>query len=557
MSSQKSSQSKVQTGGEALADALIANGVNTVFGIPGIQLDPLFDAFYHRSNRIRVVHNRHEQGSAFMAMGYAQSSDETGVFVVVPGPGLFNAMAAVSTAVAANTPVLGITGQIPSNQIGLNYGIAHEVRDQLASSAGVVSWARRAQHPSEVPEFIDSAFRHMHSGRKQPALFEMAPDQYGSSAPVLPLPASSPRPSPAVDEARIKQIAERLGNSKRPAIFVGGGVFGAHRQLRALAERLQVPVVETINGRGAMPSDHPLAFNILDGQEIWSHIDTVLVIGTRFLAPALAWGRSDEIDVLRIDVDPTQISKPRRPSVSLVCDAGEAIDALLAELGTVQASRDKGREEFLADCARAKQSMNSKLAALGNLPELANALRAAIPQDGILVTDVTQLGYYTRHCWPVSEPKLILGPSYQATLGYAMPAALGAKIANPDRAVVAIAGDGGFMFTMQELAVAAQHGIAVVTVVLDNSSYGNVKTIQDQSFGGRNIAVDLKNPDFVAMGKSFGLHSEQATNGAELEAAVKRALASKGPALIHVPMHEVPSIWDLVRRPPSQGNVDR
>jgi acetolactate synthase-1/2/3 large subunit len=138
-----------------------------------------------------------------------------------------------------------------------------------------------------------------------------------------------------------------------------------------------------------------------------------------------------------------------------------------------------------------------------------------------------------------------------------MPAALGAKLANPDRAVVAIAGDGGFMFTMQELAVAAQQGIAVVTVVLDNSSYGNVKTIQDQNFGARNIAVDLQNPDFVAMAKSFGLHSEQATNGAELEAAVKRTLASKGPALIHVPMQEVPSIWDLVRRPPSQGSVDR
>jgi acetolactate synthase-1/2/3 large subunit len=545
------STTRIQSGGEATAEALIANGVDTVFGIPGIQLDPLFDAFFHRSNTIRVVHNRHEQGSAFMAMGYAQSSDKTGAFVVVPGPGLLNAMGAVSTAVAANTPILGLTGQIPSNQIGLNYGVAHELRDQLMMSRGVVGWANRAEHPSEVPAMLNDAFRYMHSGRKQPAVFEMAPDHYAARAPVTSLAGAQPDAPPPLDEERIKQMAERLSKARCPAIFVGGGVLGANAELRQLAERLNAPVIETVNGRGAMPSSHPLWFHILAGQEIWPHIDVALVVGTRFLAPALAWGRADEVDMLRIDIDPTQMNKPRRPTMGLVADAGQAMQGLFDELGEGAVSRD----EFLATCVAGRDKMDARLADLGNLPELANAVRRALPENGILVTDVTQLGYYARHCFPVEQPRQVLGPSYQATLGYAMPAALGAKLANPDCEVVAVAGDGGFMFTMQELAVAAQAGIAVVTIVLDNGSYGNVKTIQDQRFGGRNIAVELHNPDFVAMARSFGLHAEEATNGEELEAALRRSFATRGPALIRVPMGEVPSIWDMVVRPPSQGQA--
>ena len=169
------------SGGEAMVQSLIEHGVDTVFGIPGIQLDPLYDAFYANSNAIRVVHTRHEQGAAFMAMGYAQVSGRTGVFAVVPGPGLLNAMAAVSTAVAANAPVLGITGQIPSYQIGQGLGMAHELRDQLAMSAGVVGWARRADHPNQVPQLMNDAFGAMLNGRRQPAILEMAPDQLAAA----------------------------------------------------------------------------------------------------------------------------------------------------------------------------------------------------------------------------------------------------------------------------------------------------------------------------------------------------------------------------------------
>ena len=542
---------RMMSGGEAVVESLLDHGVDTVFGIPGIQLDPLFDGFYAKRNRLRVIHTRHEQGAAFMALGYAQSSNRTGVFAVVPGPGLLNAMAAVSTGVAANTPMLGITGQIPSYQIGLNYGMAHELRDQLAMSAGVVSWARRADHPSEVPLLLQDAFRSMHSGRRKPAIFEMAPDRYAARAPVVSVSPATPEEGPLPDETQVRRAAELLSRAERPAIFVGGGALDAAPELKRLAERLQAPVIESPNARGAIPSDHPLYFNLLEGQEIWPLVDVALVVGTRFTSTAMAWGREREVKVVRIDVDPTQIDKPRRFDVGLLSSARQGMSALLDELGNGSPERDG----FLADCRTGAARMQAQLARLGDLPALSNAIREALPRDGILVTDVTQLGYYTRFTLPVYQPRGLLAPSYQATLGYAYPAALGVKIAHPDRKVVAIAGDGGFMFTMQELSTAVQQNIPVVVIVVDNKSYGNVKTIQDQSFGGRNIAVDLHNPDFVAMARSFGMAAEEARNAGELRSALDRLLAADAPALISVPMGEVPSIWDLAKRPPSQGRA--
>ncbi len=541
----------MMSGGEAMVAALLERGVDTVFGIPGIQLDPLFDAFYAKRNQVRMVHTRHEQGAAFMAMGYAQASGRTGVFAVVPGPGLLNAAAAVSTAVAANTPVLGITGQIPSYQIGLNYGMAHELADQLAMSRGIVGFAERARHPQEVPKMIDDAFSFMHGGRNKPAIIEMAPDHYKAEAPVT-LPPVSPVPSaPSPDPAKVAAMAERLAAARNPAIFVGGGVFGAEAELLALAERLGAPVAFSPSALGAIPDDHELALDLLSAQEIWDDIDVALVVGTRFIAPALAWGRAGEIEVLRIDIDPEQIVKPRAANVSLVTSAAAGMSAVLAAMSAGQPAGG-----LVAKAQTARRNMRAKLDELGELPAFSDAMRRVLPRDAILSTDVTQLAYFTRFGFPVYEPRTWLGPGYQATLGYGYPAALGAKLALPERKVVAICGDGGFMFTSQELATAVHHNIPVVCVVVDNSAYGNVKTIQAQSFGGRHIAVDLSNPDFVAMAHSFGMEAERAETPAQFEDVLARFVALEKPSLIHVPMGEVPSIWDLVKRPPSQGQAN-
>jgi acetolactate synthase-1/2/3 large subunit len=540
---------RVLTGGQAMAEALIENGVDTVFGIPGIQLDPLFDAFYQKQNQLSVLHTRHEQGAAFMAMGYAQASDKTGVFAVVPGPGLLNAMSAVSTAVATNTPVLGITGQIPSPQIRMGYGIAHELRDQLAMSAGVVGWAKRAHHPAEVGRVVNEAFNYMHSGRCQPAVLEMAPDQYYGRAPVVSAGAATFDPPPQPNSDTVDLMARKLAAARSPAIFIGGGAYGAETQLLQLAERLNAPVIISPSGLGAFSDAHPLAFNILCGQEIWDDIDVALVVGTRFLAPALAWGRGSEVEVLRIDIDPDQIRKPRPATAALVTSASLGLAAITAQLP----ASPPDRTEYLHRCDRHRADMFDKLAGIVPLGEYSDAIRRVLPEDGILVNDVTQLAYYTRFGYPVYQPRSWLTVGYQATLGYGLPAALGAKVACPDKPVVSISGDGGFMFTVQELATAAQHNIAAVHIVVDNSAYGNVKTIQAQSFGSRHIAVDLSNPDFVALAQSFGIKAARADDAESLERHLRGFLDEEVPALIHVPMGEVPSIWDLVRRPPSAG----
>jgi acetolactate synthase-1/2/3 large subunit len=539
------------SGGQAIVRSLLEHGVSTVFGIPGIQLDHLYDAFYERRNNLHVVHARHEQGAAFMAMGYAQASGETGVFAVVPGPGLLNSLTALATAASANLPVLGLTGQIPSYQIGQNYGMAHELKDQRAVSRGIVDWVARAEHPSQVPALLADAFAAMHSGRKSPAVFEMAPDQLGARAPVEPLPPVPPQPAPEPDAELVGEAAERLSKAARPLILVGGGIVDAEAPLLAVAEQLGAPVVMSPNARGTISDAHPLAFEMLGGQELWQAADVALVVGTRFTTTALAWGREDEVETIRIDIDPTQIVKPRRAGIEIVTSAARGLEALAGAL-TALGPR---KEPPSAALAAVRDELAAKLADLEPLSGYGRALRAALPADGMVFADVTRFSVFTRFAVPFYEPRSFFMPGYQATLGWAYPAALGAKIARPERKVVAITGDGGFMFTVQELATAQHHRIPVTVLVFDNKAYGNVKMIQAQSYGGRHIAVDLTNPDFVAMAASFGMMADRVEAPEQLEEVLRRHLAAEVPSLIEVQMPEAPNVWSLVRRPPSQGEI--
>ena len=516
------------TGGQAVVRSLLDHGVDTVFGIPGIQLDNLFDAFHERRNNLRVVHTRHEQGAAFMVMGYAQASGRTGVFCVVPGPGLLNSLTALATGASANLPMLGITGQIPSYQIGQGYGIAHELKDQLAVTRGVIDWVERAEHPAQVPALLADAFQHMHSGRKQPAVFEMAPEPDGEL---------------------VARAALRLAAAARPLILVGGGIVDAEAPLLALAERLGAPVVMSPNARGSLPDSHALAFTMMTDQEAWTHCDVALVVGTRFTNPGLAWGREGEVETIRIDIDPAQITKLRAADIAIVTSADvglRALDAALAEAGPAPRA-------IWPEAAAARAKMTAKLAGLEPLAGYAGALRRALPEDGLIYADVTRFTVYARFATPMFRPRGFFMPGFQATLGWSYPAALGGKVARPDAKVVALCGDGGFMFTVQELATAVHHDIPVTAIVFDNKAYGNVKTIQRNNYGGRHIAVDLTNPDFVAMARAFGMRADRAETPEDFEATLASHLAEDKPSLIEVPVGEMPNVRSLVRRPPSAG----
>ena len=539
------------TGGQAIVRSLIRNGVDTVFGLPGVQLDHTFDAFHESQEQVRVIHTRHEQGAAYMALGYAQSTGRVGTCIVVPGPGVLNTGAALATAAGSNVPVLCLTGQIPSYQIGQGLGIPHEIRDQLQAMGGIVGWAERADSPADAPEKIRGAFRAMLSGRHQPAVFEMAPDVMGQSGEVELLEQERFNEGPETDDAAIAAAAEMLGSAEKPVIFVGSGVFGAEAELPRVAEMLEAPVVMSRTGRGAVSDRSYLAQNMIAGQELWTEADAALVVGTRFLAPALAWGREQEVKTVRIDIDPEQGAKPRSADIGITASARTGLSLLAEQLEKTNRARPSRKDELEA----LKAEIHERLASLEPQHSLAWAMRDELPDDAIIVTDVTQLATYTQYDIPIYEPRTLITPGYQGTLGYAYPTGLGAQVAHPDRKVLVISGDGGFMFNVQELSTAVAHGINVVCVVFADGAFGNVKRIQKDSFGGRNIAVELHNPDFVTLAKSFGMLGLRAKTADELRHAIREAFDAKGPALIEVPVGELPSIWKLIRRPPSQGVV--
>ncbi len=533
------------TGGQAVIRTLARFGVDTVFGLPGIQLDPLFDALHGQRQTIRTFHTRHEQGCAYMALGYAQASGKVGVFAVVPGPGILNATAALSTAAGSNVPVLGLTGQIPSYQIGLGLGIPHELRDQTMALRGVVPWVERAETPAQAPVLLQQAFASMLAGRHHPAVFEMAPDVLARVGDVeLPegfVPAARPSPDPVAVEAASRLLA----SARNPAIFVGAGVMDATDSLRRFAERLQAPVIGSRTGGGAIDARHPLAAGMLEGQALWPEVDVAVVVGTRFMAPALSWGRAGEVKIIRIDIDPRQAALPSPADVTLICHADTGLDALLSGLSQ--------RPSIAARVAAVRQDVAGKLATLEQQFQLARVIREELPEDGILVTDVTQLATFVQYGMPFYHPRTLITPGYQGTLGYAYPTALGAKVACPDKKVLSISGDGGFMFNVQEMSTAVAHGIDVVAIVMNDGAFGNVKRIQQTQYGGRMIGVDLRNPDFVALAHSFGMRGTKAETPEALRAALKDAFGRPGPALIEVPVGELPSIWGLIQRPSSAG----
>ena len=331
-------------------------------------------------------------------------------------------------------------------------------------------------------------------------------------------------------------------------IFAGGGAQGASAEVRELAERLGAPVAAGWMGQGVMDGRSELSLNITAAHRLWPEVDVALAVGSRFQRVQMDWGLDEALKVIRIDLDPSEIARDARPEVALLADAGRALRALLPQIRAIE--RPAWRARVAETRAEVQALLRRELA-----PQLAfiDAIRGALPEDAILVEDLTQIGYVARLAFPVHGPRQYLTSGYQGTLGLSYPTALGAKVACPERAVVAIAGDGGFMYNVQELATAAQYGINVVAVVFNDNAYGNVKRIQRELYGNRVIASDLRNPDFVRLGDSFGLFSHKATSPDELRAALERAFARDEPALIEVPVGELPGPWPYIILPRVRG----
>jgi len=530
------------TGGQAIVEMLRRHGVDTVFALPGVQNDALFEALYDARNAIRVIHTRHEQTAAYMAYGYAKSSGRVGTYAVVPGPGVLNTTAALSTAFAANAPVLCITGQIPLAMIGRGLGFLHEIPDQLGVLQRLTKWAARIEHPAAAPQLVSEAFRQLGTGRRRPVALEVPIDVLTQRAEVDLTDPAPPPPEPGIVPAQAKQAAELLAAAKRPLLIVGGGAMGAGAEILRLAERLQVPVISSYGGKGAIDERHPLAVNYPTGHRLWADADVVLAVGTRLQAQHVYWGVDDALTLVRVDIDPAEINRVRRPSLGIVADArtaAAAIDAALAGIVTPRPSRSE-------EIAALKATVATELAKLSPQVEFAAAIRAALPEDGFYVDELTQVAYVARLTLPAYRPRSYIDSGYQGTLGYGFPTALGVKVAHPDKPVVSVSGDGGFMYAAPELATAVRHGIGVVAVVFTDDAFGNVRRTQREDYDGKIIASELTNPDFAALATVFGATGVRATTPDELKAAISLAIKRPGPTVVAVPVGEMPNPWKLV-----------
>ena len=532
------------TGGRALVEMLKRAGIDTIFGLPGVQLDGLFSVLYEEQSAIKVIHTRHEQATAYMADGYSRSTGKIGTCLVVPGPGLLNASAALSTAYSTNTPVLCITGQIKSDMIGVGRGLLHEIPNQLEMIRSVTKQSERAMTPGEIPGVFARALDALYTGRPRPVEIEIPPDTLFAEGDVALVSLRSERERPAPDEVLVQQAAKALATAQFPAIYAGGGVArgSASAQLLELAELLGAPVVMTSNGKGSIDDRHPLAFNGHSGLLIRDKIDVAFGVGTRFLDGASNPNNYGFTTTIHLEIDPEEMDRNFTPDIALLGDVKVGLQAVIDEIKRIGVSAGDRSDVLAAARAESLAAVNS----ISPQSPLAHAIRSEMPDDGIVVSEMTQLGYWGNIGFPVYHPNTWLTPGYQGTLGNGFCTALGAKVGNPDKVVVSINGDGGFGFTMNELATMSQHNIAAIAVVFNDSAYGNVKRIQKVDLGGKEIASTLKNPDFVKLADAHDITGRRATSPEALKQAIKESIAANEPTLIEVPVEEMPNPWKVL-----------
>lgn len=538
---------------EATVETLLSHGLSTVYALPGVHNDHLFDAFARSGDRLKVVHTRHEQGAAYMALGAALATGKPQAYSVVPGPGLLNSGAALLTAYSMNAPVLALIGQIPAEAIGRGHGHLHEIKDQAGILNRLVDHTALLNGPAEAPVKVAKAIRSMAEGRPGPAALECAMNVWGKRGPVGPIPAPATPRTPRIDEDAVRRAARMLGKARRILIVAGGGAQDASPEVTLLSDMLQAPVMSYRRGGGVLDGRSPFSVNLPLGRELWGEADAVLAVGTRLFYQATQWGTDRDLKIIRVDATKEGAARLHKPDVALIGDAGPVLRRLIDALGKTNQKRAARDDEMRQRQAK----MRARLAKLAPQIAFLEAIRAELPEDGIYVDEVTQIGFAARLAFPVYKPRTFLSPGYQDNLGWGYATALGAQHARGDVPVVSINGDGGFMFTANELATAMRHRIPLTAVVFADGAFGNVKRIQQEHYGNRLIASDLANPDFVKFAESFGARGIRARNPEELRGALRDAFKAGEPSVIEVPVGAMPSPWEFLHMPPVRGKMKR
>jgi acetolactate synthase-1/2/3 large subunit len=531
-----SAEKGLSTVADAIVRRLNAHRVRFIFGYPGGQITPIYDALF-RQKAVRHLLARDEQAAAFMADGYTRATGETGVTVAVCGPGFYNAVTPLATAFTDSVPFLLLTGQVPAKGIGLRSGYYHE-NDQLSASSAFTKWRGRLDDADSVISVVDSAVLNLRIGRPGPGILEIPVDllrqSYGDpvdlTVPMLP-------PSPRPTSGDISKLAALIGRWKKPLIIAGGGVIdaGAGSLLVQVAERLGAPVFHTFQGKCAIPGDHPLAARLpwsratsdLSNMQsfispLFAEADGVLALGCRFSQTLTAsWSLRLPPSLAQIDIDPAELGRHYPVTLGIHADVRPALRELLAGLPTTS-RRPWAKISPVREPAKV----------LGM--DLMTPLRRVLPRDAIIAGDVTQLVYNMLVEFPMYEPRTFLHPSGFVSMGYGIPAALGAKAAFPKRTVVAIVGDGCFMMSGMELATAVQEKLPIVIIVVNDGSLSLIKSIQERRYENRFIGVDLVNPDFQIFASAFGVRSWRANSEPMFERALREAIGCGETALVEV-----------------------
>ena len=534
-------QPTVQTVAEHIAARLVEEGVEVVFTVPGEQMDALFGAL--AKTGVRIVHARHEQAAAFMAYGYARSTGRIGVHVCISGPGVLHSAAGLALGYSGDARMLCLAGQIATPAIGRGYGVPHEIPDQLGILRGLTGWAERVAAPGRIGPVLAEAFHRLRHDRPRPVAVEIPADVLTATVD-RPDPWTAPTHSHPLDHAALDQARSLLAQAKAPLIFVGSGARAAAADVTRLAELLGAPVTSEMGGRGVVPDDHELSIQLPVAHKLWPRVDVVLAIGTRLMRPQVQWGLDDALQVIRIDLDPDEINRVATPAVGLVADAAEAVHALLEGLP----KRDGG-EDWRRAVDEARREIDVELAKLVPQVDFLAAIRTALPPEGFFVDELTQIGYAARIAYPVLRPYTYVISTYQGGLGFGFATALGVQVANPGKPVLSVSGDGGFLYTGNELATAVLHRIPVVAVIFNDNSFANIARSQRELLG-TTVATELHNPDFVQYAAAFGAHGVRVDTPKELEREITAAFTRADlPTVIEVPVGEMPSPWPLIRLP--------
>jgi acetolactate synthase-1/2/3 large subunit len=499
----------------------------------------IYDAFYGQTD-IRVLTVRHEQTTAYMADGYARVTGKPGVALVVPGPGVQNASAAIGTAYSASSPVLLLAGQVESVNLGRDKGALHEINDQQEVIRPVTKWRQRVSEVSAIPLAIHEAMRQMRADRPRPTEVEIAPDVLAALGEVSFPPPETPV-AVAPEWPQVRQAAELLRHAKKPIIWAGGGVqlADASRELVALAEALGAPVATTTEGKGTIPEDHHLALGVGmygHGTPSWAmpKADVVLAVGTRLTAPMVGLNAVHAPQrLIHLDVDPSVIGKNYPADVSMVADARLGLQALLEEVQRHDAPAPRWPAAELQDMRRQQGQWLHEVAP--NQCEILARMQRVLPAETVLVSGITNVAYWSYFAYCARRPRTYITSSYFATLGYSFPVALGAKVARPDLPVVALTGDGGFMYALPELATAVQYGINVVVVVFVDNALGASKNDQLTRYKGHVVGTELRNPSFAEVARVFGARGVR-VEPERLDTALQEALAVNAPTVLEVPI---------------------